>query len=145
MIPQSPRIVLIATLAMLTACATQSDVLRQCPDIGINVYEPDFTKPHDAKSVADFYDCLMQGASNNDSSWTLGSNFSNARLSRDDLKYQALLWTQLVKKEKTPTSAQESWMVWAHTQNAIEASEDAAYASRRPILCNGMPGMWSCY
>lgn len=141
---------------LLSSCATDSqEIAKNCPQIGINVANPDFYQKHNGKELADFYACMYRNTSEVDPliSHTRMGVLLAPQVSRESLMYQVNLWTQILKKQKTREGATEAWMVWqknnqmiAASNNAASAAEDSAMQSRmnanmkwmnanRPVNC----------
>jgi hypothetical protein len=132
---------------ILSGCVTQPDQApQQCPQIGVNPQAPDFSQKHTQQEIDSFYNCQINTTPERlfNRRSVIGALFQGDMTPRKDLRFQWNLFRQILAKEKTPTQAQEAWMVWQNQNRGIEASEDAASAAANQSQNNSMPHIYNC-
>lgn len=148
------KIIFVALLLSLSACASPPKQITQCKDIGIDAGSPDFTQKHKRAEIEEFYSCTqtqlqeMAASSQPTGLAALGKTVLKASklralVSEDGMnpqqyatmysaiEYQKNLWLQVISKEKKPNAAKEDWFKWLQQERLVVASNQTAAASQK--------------
>ena len=138
------KYILLISLLSLLACANPrtvvADAASKCPQIGIDIAQPDFYQKHKRSDVEKFYGCMEAALKPSGHALIFGQQGSPGRellnqLSQGEdtkasilpaLVYQRNLWRQVLSKEKPPGAAYEAWVHWVQAEQSIAASNQAA-------------------
>ena len=133
----------IIPVLTLVACVA-APPLQACPQLGVNVYRPDFRQRQEYVALHDFYACTSQNiniaAQGNNFGYKVWAprNTVEMDMQRQALDYQWNLWQQIFARESTPLKAESEWIRFAGEQNAqleqiraAQAAEEAAEEAAR--------------
>jgi len=142
------KLALFIVVMSLAGCtAHQPHPVVQCDSIGIDFIHPDFYQKHKLADIDRYYTCMESQVRTEAYNEYANMNiFTKLALSQqrinpaaaesqrgekaaEVLEYQRNLWRQVIRKEKKPGAAYETWMQWVQNERNINATNQAAAAS----------------
>jgi len=136
--------IVLLILIILVGCTNYHKIAvaagDKCPQIGVDIVRPDFSQKHTMQEIDGFYKCIIKELPS--PKLSLFQKFAGMYIEgrimndsiykkqeiREKVKYQHILWHQVLLNEKTIASAQEAYMIFTQNMNKLIATQNNAAA-----------------
>lgn len=143
---------ILLIVLLISSCAT-TEPYKNCPQMEINTEDPDFSKKYKLSAINDFYGCRIANTPEKKIGGLIGAA-TNSRYptDKDSLRYQLILWRQVLAKERSSNAAQEAWVIWqsnrkdaASTAAALDLLNSPSHKTSVPMTCMANGPFINCH